>query len=630
MDSSVCEGLTGERLAFCTAGTQPFISDQAALYRQHRDQCNWHKEPATAFDIDSVICRNFTRYGQMITHTFRPDVSVCERQAPELISCVMDDWHDPEATWRVLRAGPFTTRGGPGYDWTELTMNNVLGGTFAEGLAGSGRLYMTASSMGPLWPNGTAIAYPPLHVHHAHLTRSFQSPMREVAPTGEPSAVFQNAVNFLHHDLHIDDFTFHVHGDSPCASDRGGVDCYMLTLPPGYGYRTPLGPDGLDARIFFNTEINDVRSAGAPPITWYIETGFRATRAPRRLVGKFFFSGAIGFHIPALLPSREELSDLYLADYFFRISNQLHMATWMIPEADSLWWSSTPMHTSGTFAYAGFGLSHAHQPYSKGYWIIQGTPEQAGLHDERFDQCAEGPVKGFLSHIGMPILFMLEEHGMTIESVQRHVNTSLEASAEACKREGGCRFLPQLRCTAGTGLEHYSATDDGIEAGWYDRMPFPHCNFSSWHFERGDVFTAMYFMGRVHPEDSHVPHVPFAMHAAVGAYVIESNVPWKEEEYDMNWRYHNPWPDPPTAFNYYLLGNVINASVPGRPRCDGWYGYVPRFIMWPFLLPPSLLTPFFIGISLWGLFFFSVVTYLVLRVCCGCCKSRSKSREALL
>ena len=48
----------------------------------------------------------------------------------------------------------------------------------------------------------------------------------------------------------------------------------------------------------------------------------------------------------------------------------------MIPEADSLWWSSTPMHTSGIFAYGGFGLSHAHQPYSKGYWIIQGTPEQ--------------------------------------------------------------------------------------------------------------------------------------------------------------------------------------------------------------------------------------------------------------
>ena len=587
MYRSPCEGLTPEQAAFCRAGTQPFISQQALQYREHREKCNWHTEPAGAFDIDSMFCRNFTEYGHMIAHMSKPDLRVCERKVPELVSCSLSDWEDPSAEWRILRAGPFTSHGGAGYDWTELTMNDVLKGLVASEHTADGRFYLTASNMGPILEDGTPLSSPPLHVHHAHLTTSFQSPMRARAPTGEQSANYQNAFDFWSQGLHIDDFTFHVHGDSPCLSSQGGVDCYMLSLPDGFGYQPPRG-----APIFFNIEINDVRRAGSPPITWWIETGFRWSRAPKRRVAKFFFSGshnaciltcacilicacirctkwhvhcvwcrfffsgALGLHMPAVLPSSEERSDL--GGWLFRLNHQIHMATWMIPDADSIWWSSTPMHTSGVFAHYGLGLSHSHQPYSKGYWVIQGTPEQAGLHDKRFDQCTSD-AKGLLSHIGVPMLFVLEEHGLTIDEVKHHVNSSVRASADRCAREG-CHVTPKVRCTAGTGLEYYEAAADGIDAGWYDVMPATECDLRGWTFDRGDVITALYFMGRVHPQDTHVES-PFPMHATIGAYVVENEVPWTEDEYVMNFRYHNPWTDPSTAFNYYFLGGVINASI---------------------------------------------------------------------
>ena len=77
------------------------------------------------------------------------------------------------------------------------------------------------------------------------------------------------------------------------------------------------------------------------------------------------------------------------------------------------------------------------------------------------------------------------------------------ASAAICE-DAGCSPPPKLRCQAGTGLEYHADTADGIQSGWYDAMPTPECDTSEWSFRRGDVFTALYFMGDVHPTDVHI------------------------------------------------------------------------------------------------------------------------------
>ena len=113
-----CAGLSTERAAFCMSYTQPAISEEAGKYRDRRANCNW-RDVSGNLEMDAVVCRNKADYETMIGGT-SPTLEACERPSPVLHSCIMADWEDPNAVWVIRRVGPFQSRGGVGYDWTEV------------------------------------------------------------------------------------------------------------------------------------------------------------------------------------------------------------------------------------------------------------------------------------------------------------------------------------------------------------------------------------------------------------------------------------------------------------------------------------------------------------------------------
>jgi hypothetical protein len=57
--------------------------------------------------------------------------------------------------------------------------------------------------------------------------------MRPFSDNGSPSLYYQDDTK----PKFADEYTFHVHGDSPCREAEGGTACYLLTMPQGYGIR---------------------------------------------------------------------------------------------------------------------------------------------------------------------------------------------------------------------------------------------------------------------------------------------------------------------------------------------------------------------------------------------------------
>jgi len=353
-----------------------------------------------------------------------------------------------------------------------------------------------------------------------HFTESFQSYTDALGAQGQESYYYQTSGH-----SHADDFTFHIHGDSACSEENGGVGCYLLGMPRGYGFRFPAGKE-----LFFNAEINDVRRRGSPVLSWYVEIGAHifVNSSSMTAVSKLFACGEIGV-APGVPRSPADLRQ--------------GLAT--LPAEDTLVWAGFPMHLAGRFVHFGQGISHAHQAYSKGYWILAATPEQAGFHAKPYSDNLQNEQ------------FVLSRYGLTHEAVKAHILRSLRAARESSR--GAAGLTPRVLCTAGGGLEYEPSSDDGSIAGYYDRMPPLSCaNDSAVHYAQFDVITMVYFFGPVHPENPPM-ELPYRMHACIGAYMVDDRSAAGDfSAYMANYRYVNWWHEPEFAYNYWIDNMILD------------------------------------------------------------------------
>jgi hypothetical protein len=150
--------------------------------------------------------------------------------------------------WTFFRAGTFTTTGGS--DWTSVWIPELT----LPGQDGPVTLAVQAHFVGSMAVDGTLFGYPPLHQHHFHLEEyNLSSP---------------NPHNFFH------DFrgAFISHGDDQCLARYGGITCCVHPSPPGHAVFTKLP-------LLMNSDVNDVRAAGSPPLEWYMLAALRTLPA---------------------------------------------------------------------------------------------------------------------------------------------------------------------------------------------------------------------------------------------------------------------------------------------------------------------------------------------------------------
>eukprot|EP00966_Prymnesium_polylepis_P205481 4761915-Prymnesium_polylepis.1 len=148
------------------------------------------------------------------------------------------------------RVGPFVTVGG--WDWTTIFWTDAF---YLQGLLDRGeRQFMSAHVSAVVDMNGTLIPTPPLHVHHVH-----------IAP-GLFGGINPHR-NIIAANLQTDGSTYiEHHGDFQCLDSRGGMTCLGETYDE---------PKALPEAISISAQVNDVRSAGSPPLQWYYQISLR-------------------------------------------------------------------------------------------------------------------------------------------------------------------------------------------------------------------------------------------------------------------------------------------------------------------------------------------------------------------
>ena len=181
------------------------------LQIEAKSKCDW-KEDSDAphnMSVRAAAWSNSSSYEHALSVS-PPDTSQANEltQKLQLHTCRVDV---ADAThWQVMRLGPFVTNGG--WDWIETNIDNAL---YSE----SRDAFVTAALMAPVFANGTLIDILPLHVHHMHLTQTYQSYAQAASKNGATSLFYQATPPFI-----VDEYTFHMHGDSPCTEDD---DCVL-------------------------------------------------------------------------------------------------------------------------------------------------------------------------------------------------------------------------------------------------------------------------------------------------------------------------------------------------------------------------------------------------------------------
>ncbi|GBG32821.1 Hypothetical Protein FCC1311_090462 [Hondaea fermentalgiana] len=158
--------------------------------------------------------------------------------------CHFPDPSREGVTVTIDRVGPFYMPGG--YDWASGSWQDV---------GGLRRSHMgkTFSVMGgmflPTFANGTAIGYPPLHIHHAHLfAYTARSELAKKTLHGYQSN------SDLHHVL------VQAHGDSECHASEGGLACLLDELADDEGHLLYDQQTGFSGDFDLNNVLNETLS----------------------------------------------------------------------------------------------------------------------------------------------------------------------------------------------------------------------------------------------------------------------------------------------------------------------------------------------------------------------------------
>lgn len=180
-----------------------------------------------------------------------------ETTPPRAALCAFADTEEG-GEWRVQRVGPFTSHGG--IDWWQMSGADALG--MREVLKAQRAVFLVEALLQPVDADGVPIGLPPLHPHHVHVVPAGELRyFRDLPP--RPGA------------YRAEQYLWEQHGDAMRCDDDG--TCYTERAPEGYG-------KVIDFELHVDLEINDVRDAGAPPLTWYMQLAvrWRPASAPLR------------------------------------------------------------------------------------------------------------------------------------------------------------------------------------------------------------------------------------------------------------------------------------------------------------------------------------------------------------
>mmetsp|Transcript_26911 Transcript_26911/g.43048 ORF Transcript_26911/g.43048 Transcript_26911/m.43048 type:complete len:715 (-) Transcript_26911:41-2185(-) len=156
---------------------------------------------------------------------------------------------DDGGAWVVGRLGPFHSNGG--YDWWQLGIRDVF--RFSEVLKKHPEgVYFSVTFTGVVQEDGTILGYPPIHMHHIHVTP--QPGVKKKLPKNISTYVVNLAME--------------QHGDYQCLPQDGGVNCFFELTPNG-------NVKEIDRVMDLEGELNDVRVPNSETLVWYYQYAIR-------------------------------------------------------------------------------------------------------------------------------------------------------------------------------------------------------------------------------------------------------------------------------------------------------------------------------------------------------------------
>ncbi|KAK3283462.1 hypothetical protein CYMTET_8838 [Cymbomonas tetramitiformis] len=380
---------------------------------------------------------------------------------PELRECHVHDHLG--SNWTFQRFGPFTGRGG--YDWHSLMWFDA--GSLASVLKQEKRIYLTGKFMNAVSTEGEPLAYPPVHNHHSHLHKRSDF-MPEPKRSSDDGGEKYSAPSF--------GLLWESHADSACDTNEGGATCFLHVLPEPYGVIV----EGVDQALIADTDINDVRVAGSPELTFYYELGLKWTTEVR---------------VPSAMMNIVNVGPVFeqppksLADRF---------QTLPIPmdKTAVLWWTVT-LPRAGQLIEANL---HVHQRLFDSFYLLSGTPD-----DDPGYLGALAPI----AHPWKPyITSMYDKVGtLGMDTIKRKLLGRLKQCDAVNKKTSWwrswltrgeqCPVMPQQIICRGDlpALElvgEKEASKHGYIQGYYDRRTTIRCQ-EGWTFHKGDQITVVFF-----------------------------------------------------------------------------------------------------------------------------------------
>jgi len=125
---------------------------------------------------------------------------------------------DDGSEWDITRIGPIRSTGG--YDWLQIGWDDLWGLEEKLKVHKNG-VYVVEQIISPVWPNGTLIDHPPIHIHHMH-----------IGPAPYVRQRFNQKTCILEGKGCFDPSrTMEHHGDYNCMDPDGGLECRVETFP---------------------------------------------------------------------------------------------------------------------------------------------------------------------------------------------------------------------------------------------------------------------------------------------------------------------------------------------------------------------------------------------------------------
>eukprot|EP00494_Astrolonche_serrata_P006902 UN06927 len=219
---------------------------ELSSFKKQRAACQWTPkiDASDFFATTSTVLEWGYEVPDWNTHS--PDKHI------KIQECLFEDEILPHNHWVVRRMGNFKTTGGG--VWQNIKYSEAITPRYITGRA----FYRYFAN------NDTVIAYPPIHIHHEHVSRTSNVP--QLVPFFQDQD--QNRILMQH-------------GDDECLGGENPIDCSgFKTLPEGYSrYPTDIW--------VYDSVLEDVRPVNSPQIEWYSEIAYRYTVIPQTPVYHF-------------------------------------------------------------------------------------------------------------------------------------------------------------------------------------------------------------------------------------------------------------------------------------------------------------------------------------------------------